>query len=510
MPKKRKTAPVRTIPVIDLFAGPGGLGEGFSACASARNVRYGLALSVEMEENAHKTLLFRAFRRQFKRVPAGYWQVLRGELTCEELFKQYSKAHKRAEREARRITLSKSTAGTVRALVKAAIRDKKHWILVGGPPCQAYSLVGRARNRGRKDYAADKDHRHVLYREYLRLLADHKPPVFVMENVKGLLSAKYKNDGMFDRIRRDLENPTLAMSGERKRPAVSAHRAETKTEYRLIALAPTSRLNEPLKPADFIVRAEEFGIPQARHRVIIVGIRADLDVSHPRLKPLGKKSVRDAIGDLPRVRSGVSRSKATWQDLLAKLPDRAWMSEIDPDVNKRIRAAIEKLATEELGRGGEHVPGDNNLCKALQGWSNHSTRAHILPDLERYLFSSCFAAEIGRSPKLDDFPKALLPKHANVNRALKVGHFSDRFRVQLAAHPATTVTSHISKDGHYYIHYDPTQCRSLTVREAARLQTFPDDYFFRGPRTAQFHQVGNAVPPALAQQIAALLLPLFG
>ena len=123
-------------------------------------------------------------------------------------------------------------------------------------------------------------------------------------------------------------------------------------------------------------------------------------------------------------------------------------------------------------------------------------------DLHRYLYAACFAKVHGHSPNLKDFPVELLPNHGNVQLAIEEdGNFSDRFRVQVSDRPASTITSHIAKDGHYYIHPDPFQCRSLTVREAARIQTFPDNYFFLGPRTSQYTQIGNAVPPLLARQM---------
>ena len=128
----------------------------------------------------------------------------------------------------------------------------------------------------------------------------------------------------------------------------------------------------------------------------------------------------------------------------------------------------------------------------------------MVKDLYRYLYAASFSEYLKRSPKIWEFPTDLIPDHKNA----KTGHFDDRFRVQLAGKPSSTVTSHISKDGHYFIHYDPVQSRSLTVREAARLQTFPDNYFFEGSRTQQYIQVGNAVPPLLARQIAEVVYNL--
>lgn len=140
----------------------------------------------------------------------------------------------------------------------------------------------------------------------------------------------------------------------------------------------------------------------------------------------------------------------------------------------------------------------------LGGVLQHESRSHMPSDLHRYVFAACYAHLHDISPDLTLFPPRLLPNHANVDAANIP--FSDRFRVQRAKLPSTTVVAHIAKDGHYYIHPDASQARSLTVREAARLQTFPDNYFFEGNRTEQYTQVGNAVPPWLAKQIAEVVL----
>lgn len=506
------------IPVIDLFAGPGGLGEGFSSLTRDDGSRaFKIRLSVEKDEHAHRTLELRAFFREFSpgEAPADYYEYLTRRITREELFRKHRDAAAKAASEAWLAELGgmKTPDYEVDERIRGALGNRRNWVLIGGPPCQAYSIVGRSRVigaiGGRERYEADP--RHELYRHYLRILAVHRPPVFVMENVKGLLSAKLKEEHIFDRILADLANPAAAMP----------EAATEEVEYQLFPLA--VRHDEPTdlyEPEDFVVCAEKHGIPQARHRIIILGIRSDVAGEPGVLEEADTVTVRQAIADLPRLRSGLSKeadSLTAWREAVLALERASWMQNgaLDDDLRTALGAALTRVAA-GLERGGEFVrsvelPGCHLgwfFDARLGGACNHETRGHIREDLHRYFFASVFARKYGRPPLLEDFPSALLPKHGNVAAALKETKFNDRFRVQMAGRPSTTIVSHISKDGHYFIHYDPAQCRSLTVREAARLQTFPDNYRFEGPRTEQYKQVGNAVPPLLARQIAQIVADL--
>jgi DNA (cytosine-5)-methyltransferase 1 len=494
-----------TIPVIDLFAGPGGLGEGFASYGGAARGSFRLSLSIEKDENAHRTLLLRSFFRRLRQeYPQASDRLLRGEATPEQLMRQYPRIAASASSEAVRLELSEGNALEVRKLVDDAVSGEDLWVLIGGPPCQAYSLIGRARNRGIKGYVPEADTRQTLYVEYLQILADHAPPVFVMENVKGLLSARLYEQSIFERILNDLTDPLAALKREgRKRP-------RQRPRYSVLPLTQPPSLFPNSR--DYLVRSEDFGIPQARHRVILVGIRED---SHRRapmvLQQQPLRTVKGAINDLPRLRSGMSEiedSGSRWIQALRRASGAEWFYEVDTDVRRTIRDVLRRLREPDACRGSEVMSSAVGTARSIRvehALFNHSSRAHITADLERYLFASAFAQVRGYSPPLTAFPKGLLPAHRNAAEPDSKTPFADRFRVQVAGRVASTVTSHIAKDGHYYIHFDPSQCRSLTVREAARLQTFPDNYIFCGPRTSQYQQVGNAVPPDLARQIAGVV-----
>lgn len=504
------------ISIIDLFAGPGGLGEGFSALRRGTRTVFKIGVSIEKDSFAHLTLELRAFFRQFphRQAPPEYYDYLKGRISRDALFAKFPAKAESARNEAWHAELGshKFPPTVVDERIRKAVGDRDEWVLIGGPPCQAYSLVGRSRRKNDPTFATDE--KHLLYQQYLRILAMHRPPVFVMENVKGMLSATVSQEGIFQKIAEDLAEPLTAVP--------EADQTEP-LNYKLFSLvSPRGDLLGEIPPEDYVVRAELYGVPQARHRVIMLGIRSDWPIQPGMLRRANKTiPIEKAIGDLPRLRSGLSKEDDTadkWLAAVCALAHSPSMSEpaISQNLRKAIRKVLRKLKT-GLNRGDEFVPGNpapkfaRNWLRDpnLAGFCNHATRGHIREDLHRYLFASQFARTNKKTPSLEDFPKALLPKHENVAEAIAGTMFNDRFRVQSRGRPSTTVTSHISKDGHYFIHYDPTQCRSLTVREAARLQTFPDNYFFEGPRTAQYHQVGNAVPPLLARQIAEIVADIF-
>jgi DNA (cytosine-5)-methyltransferase 1 len=510
--------------VIDLFAGPGGLAEGFASVQTNGKRPFRIALSVEKDPVAHGTLRFRAFLRQFPEgYPDRYYAFLNDAIPEPDWATEFPTEWAAAEAEALLLELGgEGAAATLEPLVNR-VRDGSagRSIVIGGPPCQAYSIVGRARNKGKVGYKPDKDERHFLYREYIAILERIRPAAFVMENVKGILSSSVDGKAIFSQVLADLR----AIGGE------------TRT-YELLALVRavdgSVRLVPTLKPRDFIICAENFGIPQARHRVIIIGVRRDAvcrdllfgisDALAAETAPAtAEATVRHVLTGLPALRSGLSSGDSP----------REWVSQMREAV-KTVAAATEsdidalgKVREVVLGLEGRFAP--NNLppprtgdeidtlhpdCPPeLRRWlidprlrkvTGHASKSHMPSDLARYLFVAAFAQAHNRSPVAREFPAALAPDHRNWDS----GHFSDRFRAQLWDTPSTTITSHIAKDGHYFIHPDPAQCRALTVREAARLQTFPDNYRFLGNRTQQFVQVGNAVPPLLARQIAEALYGL--
>jgi DNA (cytosine-5)-methyltransferase 1 len=464
------------IPVIDLFAGPGGLGEGFDSLRPAgRRPGFEVVLSIECDPWAHRTLELRSFFRQFPRgkAPEAYYDYLRGKFKREELFAGYPLQAKAAAAVARKAKLGEEEPALVDRWIRKALGpacETGKWALVGGPPCQAYSLVGRARRTRESRKKFESDERHQLYKEYLRILLVHQPAVFVMENVKGILSASLGGERIFAKICDDLSAAGYdlhSLSGDVVRDSAGSW-----------------------NPASFVVCAEHYGIPQTRHRVFVVGIRRGIGGTlNPLARVLAPMTVQDAIGDIPRLKSLLSKRRNS--------PLGSW------DEARSKGLALAKRASN--GAANRSMKRFRSRLPATENPVNHEPRGHICEDISRYAFVAEFAVRNGRSPTLDDFPKKLLPKHRNAT--LRNGNvpFTDRFRVQMADRPSSTITSHISKDGHYYIHPDPMQARSLTVREAARLQTFADNYFFEGPRTEQYKQVGNAVPPLLARRIAEIV-----
>ena len=499
---------METVRVIDLFSGAGGLGEGFASYRREDgSAAFKIALSIEKDPAAYQTLRLRAFLRRFNEFPQEYYDWLMIGGTIPDWQSLYPLEWKAACQEAVCAELGKS-ATTKFISGATASWNPDRLVLIGGPPCQAYSLAGRSRNAGNPDYRPEHDDRHFLYREYCRVLDETGPAVFVMENVKGMLSSSVEGVAIFQKVMEDLEC--------------------TGRGYRLYALTDRDQNGffADHEPQDFLIKAEEHSVPQARHRVFIVGIRSDIEnATAPTLsRRASRVTVNDVLGDLPRLRSGLSRNDGDdeWNAAVTEALDisGALVSEY-PGNNPtgflielgKVEDQLRQTSLEGRQKRQRSRPLSNSFPELFRflddprlfAFSGHETRGHMAKDLARYLYAACFAKAEGTSPVSRQFPSALAPNHKN----WASGKFADRFRVQVGNLPSSTITSHISKDGHFYIHPDPTQCRSLTPREAARLQTFPDNYHFLGNRTQQFHQIGNAVPPFLAYQIAEAIAPVF-
>lgn len=531
---------MKPIPVIDLFAGPGGLCEGFSRPLGGGHP-FRPVLSIEKDGTAHRTLELRAFVHWFmfhgKSLPDDYYRYVRGEVGHEALFKAHTEAAEYAGQTAWQATLGGKEVPEEEfdRRIRERLDGERNWVLIGGPPCQAYSLAGRSRSVGgfrRKNHLSlekavakfGKDERQTLYKQYLRILAVHRPAVFVMENVAGILSARVNGERIFPKIVSDLSRPVE--SAREDWPGLDG---DGTLRYRIYSFT-SGRIPDDGHLAEYLIRAENHGVPQARHRVILLGVRSDFAAGMECVPALSTceqtTSVEMAIGDLPKLRSRISKggddTEAAWSRLLKGAARSLSFHESGlSDVRQRaVASEAERASWLAETESGERRTGVSRAPKALAKWLtdkqhqsplNHNPRGHMASDLARYLFVAAFGQVRGRSPVLADFPADLLPDHRNVKKPGAKGHqaFADRFKVQLRGRPSSTITCHIAKDGHHFIHYDVSQCRSLTVREAARLQTFPDNYFFEGNQTEQYHQVGNAVPPYLAAQLAEIVQSIF-
>lgn len=412
------------IPVIDLFAGPGGLSHGFSVFKNDK-LDFQVRLSIEKDEIAHRTLQLRAFVRQFSNTPTEYYSYIRGdrEVTLDKLRKLYPVQWGKAEAESKQWTLGAEPFALVSSAIRDALTDAPRWVLLGGPPCQAYSLAGRSRMKNEVNFSTDE--KHTLYREYLKIVAVHQPTVFVMENVKGILSSQHgKGDqegSIFHRILGDLRNPAAAVSNE---PDVKKFLPNRRFQYRIHSFVVPHDDPAAIEPKDFIIRSEDWGIPQKRHRVILFGVRSDVADKPKVLGDFFKRTevtVGDVLKGLPVLRSRISKqqdSPEIWRDVIRELAKReSAVSVNDAAIRAVIRAKASKLkANKNVGsrfKDGSFKP--SRLSQwlydpALKGVVQHESRSHMRMDLQRYFFAACAAKQKKYSLKLSEYPSLWLVK----------------------------------------------------------------------------------------------------
>lgn len=404
--------------VIDLFAGAGGFSEGFIRAG------FDVVSHVEMDKKACSTLQTRMIYHALDNLGRldKYKDYVLGKVNLSEIIDEFSLQNEfnsviNAE-------INDENYKDIIRSVKDISGDSQIDIIIGGPPCQAYSYVGRARDKA----GMKNDKRNLLYKHYIAFLKAFKPKMFVFENVPGLLTAgggQYLKD----------------MKKEMKKAGYD-------TDHK-------------------VLNAADFGVPQNRRRVILIGWSKDSNLTaYPDFEHYKQKNgftVADYFKDLPKIKNGGGKK-----------------------IFARKSLGSPALSTTHI------------LTKPFDIIMDHIVRPNIDRDLEIYKLV-VEAKKQGKNLKYTELPSRL-KTHKNQSS------FLDRYKVVDGKSNAShTVVAHICKDGHFYIHPDLTQNRSLSIREAARLQTFPDDFKFEGERGPQFKQIGNAVPPYLAEMIATQL-----
>lgn len=402
--------------VIDLFAGAGGLSEGF------KQAGYNIIAHIEMDKSACNTLRTREVYYYLKNTEQLniYLDYLQKRIDRKTLYKSVP------ENVLQNVIESEISNTTFSKIIKIIderleqYEDKKIDLIIGGPPCQAFSSAGIARDPNKMK----NDPRNYLYRYYIRFLKKYKPKMFIFENVKGILTAQ--NGSVFKNLTKNL------------------HRIGYSIEYK-------------------ILNSKDFGVSQNRQRVIIIGWQKGLDFNYPEVAIQKKNiTIKELFNDLPKLQAGEC---------------------IDGEKKYRKNAKIANSFIRD---------------KSWNILTQHITRKNNIQDSLIYKLVVQTWDKENRLLKYNELPSDL-QKHKN-----KDG-FLDRFKLVKLNDISHTIVAHISKDGHYYIHPDLNQNRSLSVREAARIQSFPDNYYFEDSRTAAFKQIGNAVPPLMAYHLAIYL-----
>ena len=402
---------MRKLNFIDLFSGAGGLSEGFI------NAGFLPIAHVEIDKKACDTLETRLVYHKLKseNKTQSYYDYISEKMTREEFLKDFSNSD--ISNSVINIPIGGENNKTIFKKIKELAKGKQVDLIIGGPPCQAYSLVGRARDKdGMKN-----DPRNFLYKEYAKFLIKYEPKIFVFENVMGLITAEkgsyFKNmQAYFKRIGYEIDYT--------------------------------------------IQKSEDFGVLQKRRRIILIGWQKGTDFKYPEFDKIKEKyTVSQILSDLKKLKPGEQNN-----------------------ITKYSKPTTEYLEKFELRNGVDFV-------------TQHIARPHNERDLSIYKIAINKWLKKSERLKYPDLPTEL-KTHKNETS------FVDRYKVVDINGLSHTMVAHIAKDGHHYIYPDSKQIRSLSVREAARIQSFPDNFFFEGGRSAAFRQIGNAVPPLMANEIA--------